>query len=70
MLDTSAWIAAYHHAWITHNAEQLPSYLQKMPCIIPIHFDHLSGVVSRFMPIGNDQHPRKRSWTKFMRPTT
>ena len=23
MLDTSAWLAAYHHAWITHNAEQL-----------------------------------------------
>ncbi len=23
MLDTTAWLAAYHHAWITHNAEQV-----------------------------------------------
>jgi len=23
MLDTSAWLATYHHAWIIHNAEQL-----------------------------------------------
>lgn len=23
MLDISAWLAAYHQAWITHNAEQL-----------------------------------------------
>lgn len=23
MLDTSAWLAGYHEAWITHNAEQV-----------------------------------------------
>jgi hypothetical protein len=23
MRDTPAWLAAYHHAWVTHNAEQV-----------------------------------------------
>ena len=60
MLDTSAWLAAYHQAWITLMLSRLLSCLQKTRYIILNRFDLRIGVAPRFGPIGNHLHRRKR----------
>jgi hypothetical protein len=61
VLDTSTWLAAYHHGWITHNAEQLAQLFTEEAVYHTHPFRPRIGVGPRSRPIGSAQRRRKRT---------